>query len=136
MQNKFSRRTMLGGLASAPMLPREANDTSLIALGREFNAITAAIDDGGSTALWDRLGPLETAIVAAPAHTIEGFCVKARAACWARLGDLDPTAEATADQRMALSIVRDLIRLYDPRREVPTHHETLLRKMSVARARV
>jgi hypothetical protein len=36
----------------------------------------------------------------------------------ARLGDLDPTGETT-DERMALSIVRDLIRLFAPELERP-----------------
>src|SRR5260221_465622 len=101
MRNRLSRRTMLGSLVTAPMLPGDAaaDDASLIRLGREFNAVTAMIDYGHGTALWNRLGPLDAVIVATPAHTIEGFCVKARAACWARLGDLDPTAEPTTDRR-------------------------------------
>jgi hypothetical protein len=44
---------------------------------------------------------------------------EARAASWARLGDLDPTGEITMDQRMALSIVHDLIRLQDSSLERP-----------------
>jgi hypothetical protein len=43
--------------------------------------------------------------------------VKARAACCARLGDLDD--RATGGERMSLSIVRDLIRLYDRNLERP-----------------
>jgi hypothetical protein len=42
------------------------------------------------------------------------------------LGDLDPTTGATTDARMALSIVRDLIRLYDPDREGPNAIPDLL----------
>jgi hypothetical protein len=37
----------------------------------------------------------------------------------ALLGDLDPAGAKTLDQRMALSIIRDLIQLYDPRLERP-----------------
>jgi hypothetical protein len=69
------------------------------------------------TTLLERLGHLEAAIVATPARTMEGFFVKARAASWALLGDLDPAGAKTIDQRMALSIIRDLIQLYDPRLE-------------------
>ena len=57
--------------------------------------------------------------VATPATTMEGLYVKARAGCWALLGDLDADEHASADQRMALSIMRDLIRLYQPSLERP-----------------
>lgn len=43
---------------------------------------------------------------------MEGLRVKARVACWALLGDFDAAGQSTTDKRMALSIVRDLIRLY------------------------
>jgi hypothetical protein len=49
--------------------------------------------------------------MAAPAQTIDGLRVKARAACWALLGDLDDGDPSTMDKRIALSIVRDLIRV-------------------------
>jgi hypothetical protein len=53
-----------------------------------------------------RLAEIEEAIVNTQAVTIDGLRVKARAACWARLGDLDPASGSTTDQRMALSIIR------------------------------
>ncbi len=49
-----------------------------------------------------------------PATTIHGLRVKARAACWALLGELEWDDQLTTEKKMALSIVRDLIRLYDP----------------------
>src|ERR1700730_8357632 len=62
---------------------------------------------------------------------MEGLRVKARAACWARLGDLDPASGSTTDERMALPIIRDLIRLFDPNLEQPgalqTYREDLKR---------
>jgi hypothetical protein len=67
----------------------------------------------------EQLGWLDAEIVGMEAVTMEGLCVKARAACWALLGDLDPAGQLTTDKRMALSIVRDLIRLYDPGLERP-----------------
>src|SRR5258707_346523 len=104
------------------------SDDKLLALGREFDAVASAIDaaiaDASSppavmTTLLAKLGPLDAAIVETPARTIEGLWVKARAACWALLGDLDPTSGSTTDQRMAMSIIRDLVRLYDPSLEQP-----------------
>jgi hypothetical protein len=66
----------------------------------------------------DAFDRIEAEIIATPATTIEDLRVKARAACWALLGDLD-SREHSADKRMALSIVRDLIRMYDPDLERP-----------------
>jgi hypothetical protein len=130
-----SRRTVVATLALAPMLSvseintgKNTKNEELIALGEELNSVTAAIDaaieEASSppavmTTLLERLGHLEAAIVATPARTMEGFFVKARAASWALLGDLDPAGAKTIDQRMALSIIRDLIQLYDPRLERP-----------------
>ena len=45
--------------------------------------------------------------------------MKARASCWALLGDLDPVNGSSLDKGMALSIVRDLIRLQYPHLEKP-----------------
>jgi hypothetical protein len=100
-------------------------DAELIELGREFIRATeqldAAIDDPRRTisyALLDRLGQTHTRILAAQSQTIEGLRVKARAVCWVRLGDLDGCGERNGLD-MALSIVRDLIRLHDPQLECP-----------------
>ena len=117
----ISRRALLAALPTIPAISCKAtaDDSGLIALGREFDALAAIIDDTTDMASIDRLLALDTAIIATPANTVSGLCVKARAACSARLGDLDPSGEETTDRRMGLSIIRDLIRLYDPEREVP-----------------
>jgi hypothetical protein len=130
--NKFPRRSILGSLPASALLSPAAlsaegasADERLLHLGREFTEVAADIDraiDGGTDLadVWlDRLGRLDADIAAAPATTLAGLCVKARAACWARLGDLDPPDEATIDHRMALSIIRDLVRLHDPGLERP-----------------
>jgi hypothetical protein len=75
----------------------------------------------------DRYGWIEAEIVATSATTIEGLRVKARAACWALLGDLDPAGESTTDKRMALSIVRDLVRHCDPGLERPRALKVLIK---------
>ena len=67
----------------------------------------------------DQFSHITAEILTIQAKTIEGLSVKARAACWALLGDLDPTDNMTLDRSMALSIVRDLIRLHDPSLEHP-----------------
>jgi hypothetical protein len=105
-------------------------DAELIELGRQFEEIRAALDReiAGGTELGalERLAVVEPAIVAMPATTIEGMRVKARAACWAMLGDFEDLDGPTSDVRMARSIVRDLIRLYDPDRERPNAVRDLL----------
>ena len=134
MREKFrpSRRTVVRALAFAPMLPTasfsgtiDAGDVALIALGRQFDDVAAQIDHAIdhksdlSTDTLNRLGRLETEIISVQAKTVEGLRVKARAACWALLGDIDAASQPSTDKRMALSIVRDLIRLYDPQLEHP-----------------
>lgn len=126
--HELSRRNVLGSLAFGPMVSTaviagevDSADTELVALGRQFDEIVRGLESGNwadAEALW-RLAGVERAILGIQATTTAGLCVKARAACWALLGDLDPTDEPTTDRRMALSIVRDLIRLHEPHLEQP-----------------
>jgi hypothetical protein len=128
MNRKLTRRAAVAAIAAgAPVLTAAAAvshpDAELIGLGRQFEEITATLDreiagaDDDLPAL-DRLAVVEPRILATPATTMEGMRVKARAACWALGGDLQPTG-LTTDVRIARSIVRDLIRLYDPQLEHP-----------------
>jgi len=60
-------------------------------------------------------------MIATSAETLDGIRAKARVACSGRLGDLDdvffdPSAPHN-DQTLENSILRDLIRLYDPHLE-------------------
>jgi hypothetical protein len=112
---------MVAGIAGLATTPTAAHaDTELVALGNQFDALTRVLD---TTNLWgdmaDALDRIERAILNTQAKTMEALRVKARAACWARLGDLDPASGSTTDERMALSIIRDLIRLFDPNLEQP-----------------
>ena len=67
----------------------------------------------------NRFGEIYDKILATQSLTIEGLRVKARLVSWVRLGDLDPANGSTDGREIALSIVRDLIRLYDPHLERP-----------------
>jgi hypothetical protein len=97
-------------------------DIELINLGRLFQMEAAELDraiNSGANfdfALLQRLDAIEGQILTKNAATIEGFRVKARIACWARLGDFDA---GNGGERMAISIVRDLIRAFDPDLEAP-----------------
>ena len=131
---QFSRRSALFSTVIIPAIavsrPDQTSgvDFSLLTLGHKFDALTEKLD-GDLNISWETLeefGEVETQIIATPATTIEGLCVKARVTCWALLGDLDPNEQSTANERMALSIVRDLIRLYDPNLERPGELERLV----------
>jgi hypothetical protein len=100
-------------------------DADLIDLGHQFEEVVGIIDraiDAKSDLTFDileRLEIIERAILTKKAMTINGLRVKARAACWARLGDLDETDQSSMDLRMAMSIIRDLIRVHDAELENP-----------------
>jgi hypothetical protein len=132
MKSAISRRSALSVLATSPLLTAAASvceasspDCHLLALGREFTAAAAKLDYAIAARIdfddevIENLNRLETEIVWTQATTMEGLSMKARAACWALLGDLDEYEEVSTDKRMMLSIVRDLIRLYDPALEKP-----------------
>jgi len=46
-----------------------------------------------------------------PAKSLQGLYVKARATAWALEDDLDLTKESSINDRLAASIVRDLLKL-------------------------
>jgi len=138
---KFSRRVALFSAAMIPAVavsrhaqsaatdrelgPSSRADVVLVALGQRFDVLAAQVDhsiDHGSHIAWDALDEfalIHAEIVATPATTLEGLYVKARAGCWALLGDLDADEHSSAEHRIALSIMRDLIRLYQPGLERP-----------------
>ena len=127
----ISRRSIIASLAlspalASPIFSNEAScDAGLLVLGQQFDVAAAQIDHAIEHGLdieqdvLDHFCRIEAETVATPAVTIDGLRVKARAACWALLGDLDSGDQTTTDKRMALSLVRDLIRLYDPGLERP-----------------
>ena len=126
-----SRRLFVTGLAIAATVPVAPNaiansaaaepaDAQLLALGRLFDSIAAQIDGAKfELNLLETFDRVHSKIIATPAKTIEGLRVKARAECWALLGDFDHIEAPSTRHAMALSIVRDLIRLYDPSLEDP-----------------
>jgi hypothetical protein len=98
----------------------QAQDKKLISLGLRFNSLTRTWDDVAIKthhsynnfdiiALIEAIIPIEADIVSTQAKTIDGLLVKARAANWSREGCINPEHEGSTDQKMAWSIVRDLI---------------------------
>lgn len=130
--SRYTRRSIVGSLAAASLVSNPglaqktlAIDTTLVALGREFDEVAAQLDHIAECnldlpgELDDRLGQVWDAIETTPATTLEGLQVKARLACWCLLGDLDTPEKATGDQQMAYAILRDLIRMHRPEMERP-----------------
>ncbi len=134
-----SRRLVLAGFAAAPFISltsgNDIADSHLVDLGREFDEISVQFDRSIeydyrlSDEMADRFGEVLDEIEATPAFTIAGLCVKARAACWCLLGDLDTPDKATGDVSMSLSILRDLIRLHRPEMEKPGAISKLLEEI-------
>jgi hypothetical protein len=96
----------------------DSTDVELIELGRELETISAALDHAddhdAAMALLLRMDTVTAAIIATPAQTLRGLFVKARATAWALESDcglLNPMKEPTANDRLAASIVRDLLKL-------------------------
>ena len=132
MSYQLSRRAVVGSLAASPIMPAciaaaesSLGDARLSELGRQFDQLVDHFDTPGKSAecfteeFFARLDRVEAEILSTPARSIQGYRVKARAACWALLGDIDPHSGSTTDRRMALSIIRDLIQQYDPELEQP-----------------
>jgi hypothetical protein len=128
----FSRRYALRAFAASLLFSdaavateaiRSPSDALLLTLGAAFDAIANRFDTlcenrhDLDTSILDELSHLLDQAVSTRATTLQGFCVKARIACWVWLGDLDDTPEATADQRITVSMVRDLIQLHAPQLE-------------------
>jgi len=90
-------------------------DLELLAMGRELDSISAALDRAGehgeAMALLERVDVLSAAMVAMPAKTLQGLRAKARATVWALEHDFDPSQETSINNRLEASIVRDLLRL-------------------------
>ena len=86
-----------------------------------MEALQAALDHpsdrDAAMALLDRIETVSMAIVLAPAETVQGLYIKARATVWALESDcglLDPTKESSLNDRVAASVIRDLLRLGAP----------------------
>ncbi len=129
MQEGLSRRELIAGVVAVPVFPARLSeplgdqpDTELIALGRQFDELATLLDrtGWGDDAAVAQFAAIERAILDCKAVTVEGLAVKARAACWALLGDLDPSNGSTTDKRMAISIIRDLIQVHCPHLEKPS----------------
>jgi hypothetical protein len=123
----LSRRRFGAILALLPVTVsvKDDADETLFSLGQTFERLAREVDSAiagecdMSEVTLCTLGETADTIAATPARTSVGLRVKARAACWALLGDLEIPVQGALDQTMARSIVRDLIRSFDPQLENP-----------------
>jgi len=136
-----SRRRFIAALASLPLFDSVTSaeiatkDEELINLGRRFASLASKIDHAMENNLdlpWTvltHLGEIQDQILKYEATTTAGLCAKAQTVCWGRLGDLNPTKDMNPADRMALSIIRDLIRLHNPSLENPGALTRLLKEI-------
>lgn len=120
--SKVSRRTVCG-LVAVSVLPTMATtaeaiipDAGLIEIGREMEILRLKLDresdHDAAMNLLNSIDQLTKTIVLTPAQSLEGLYVKARATAWALENDcglLDPIKESNDNDRLAASIVRDLL---------------------------
>ena len=126
MRERFSLRALLAGVAATPIWPARLSekkspqpDAELIALGRQFDELAEVLDRSGwkDEAAMSDFTAVEKTIMECEAVTAAGLSVKARAVSWALLGDLDPSDVPAADKKIAVSVVRDVIRVHARRLE-------------------
>jgi hypothetical protein len=118
----FSRRASTLGLSLIPFFSASAtiaDDSALLSLCTQFDQIgymhnTSDLSKIEAEKVYQVLEMLEHQIVQMQAKTIEGVVAKALVAAWTRCGYLEPTDESTAEHRLAISILRDIVRLYAP----------------------
>jgi hypothetical protein len=124
----LSRRAVVGGMAATPTLSTStiaaelsSSDRKLTALGLQLDSVQAALDHANdrdeAMLLLSRIETLSAEIVKTPASAIHGLYIKARATAWALeydCGLFDPTKESTINDRIAASIIRDLLKLGAP----------------------
>jgi hypothetical protein len=123
----LSRRTLFSWLAACSAgfgsEVHARSDAVLNELGRQFDYISSNIDlaiEGRqelNLPMLQLMEELAKAIDSQSATTLDGLRVKARVAAWGLLGDLDARQDCALAQDMSRSILRDLIRNFDPDRE-------------------
>jgi hypothetical protein len=75
---------------------------AILTLRRKGSIIPSPPNIDFDNGLLEQLDRLGSEMATTQASTMQGLCVKARAACWALLGDLDEPGDTTTDRRMAL----------------------------------
>lgn len=128
MSPLVSRRGLMAGLAGSA-IPTAARaltanpDAQLLALCNQFQELAVKLDqlvempagfDPGYRQILNVLNSMDfvdPAITSVPARTIAGMRAKAEIASWSRHGNLNVDNNANLDERMAWSIVRDIIQL-------------------------
>jgi hypothetical protein len=126
----LSRRTLFSWLAALSPIGfgsevHARSDAALIELGRQFTEFKVNFDlaiagrQELSQPMLQRMEELTKAIDSQSATSLNGLRVKARVAAWALLGDLDAWQDCPLARDMSSSIIRDLIRNFDPHCERP-----------------
>lgn len=114
----LSRRTILfGGVAGTVMRRSKVVPASpLLLAGSRFDILKERLDSnrGIDDEFWSEFRSVTDHLVELRATSSEEYFAKAKAAAWARLGDLDPPGTETLDTRIALAVLRDIILQNEP----------------------
>lgn len=119
----WSRRALvLGGPTSAVCAAAGQQTASrLLAASKRFDILKDRLDSNEHVdeTFWSELRFIADQLVELRATTPQEYFAKAKAAAWARLGDLDPPRTGTLDTKIAIAVLRDIIlqhdsTLYDP----------------------
>jgi hypothetical protein len=93
----------------------------LLAASKRFDILKDRLDSNEHVdeTFWSELRFIADQLVELRATTPQEYFAKAKAAAWARLGDLDPPRTGTLDTKIAIAVLRDIIlqhdsTLYDP----------------------
>jgi hypothetical protein len=99
----------------------KAADQILLDLEQQFYRTEVELFGKGNNDAVERWSETIEEMIATAAESLDGIRAKARVACSNRLGDLEEAVVYSAaphnDQTLENSILRDLIRLYDPHLE-------------------
>ncbi|MEJ2376506.1 MAG: hypothetical protein P8Y71_14180 [Pseudolabrys sp.] len=83
-------------------------------LNRASAALDAATDHETAIAVLDRITALTQELIEVKARSLDDLCAKARATAWAieyEYGFFNPAKEMSENNRIAASIVRDLLEI-------------------------
>lgn len=124
---RSSRRSLLAGFSASALVGRSAigtgpasPDASLINMEQGQRQLSEVMIDWPSDrqlefqSLRQQLDQLTNSITEAEAKTIDGLRAKARIVCDEQMGDFSWVNDSRQNHDLMRSIVRDIIRIYDP----------------------
>lgn len=112
----WSRRAFVFGGPAVCIAKSHQPTSPLLEASKRFDVLKQRLDSNEKVnkTFWAELRCLSEQLVELRATTAQEYFAKAKAAAWARLGDLDPPRTGTLDTRIAVAVLRDIILQHDP----------------------